>query len=230
MSPEIIDGIEFFLYKIACLGVGLDFCYMGYRLFLAGIEKSDTDVEISRDKWVIKLAKAAPGTCFSIFGAIIVCFAVLKGYDTTGFFTNALMCIRGAGYKIDGTYDAWKDERYVRGCMRSFLKVVEVVKPHGIVFFGKPAFDFAKRVSDCLRNEWGSYASLSSVYSAGKPIVSNVSLGSVKEVFCCVCAHWARSPGVLCKKGTAMSIEATDELWISIGERLRFLSRSSSVA
>jgi hypothetical protein len=85
------------------------------------------------------------------------------------------MCIRGAGYKIDEPYDAWKDKRYVQACERSFLKVVEAAKPQGIVFFGMPAFSFAKRVSDRLRDEWKSYNTLSAVYSAGRQLVSDIS-------------------------------------------------------
>jgi hypothetical protein len=84
MLPEIIDGIEFFLYKTACLGVGLAFCYMGYRLFLAGIQKGETDLEFSNIGWRFKVAKAAPGTCYAIVGAAIVGFAICKGFSSTG--------------------------------------------------------------------------------------------------------------------------------------------------
>jgi hypothetical protein len=97
MSAEIIDGIEFFLYKIASLLVGLAFCYMGYRLFLAGLVKAETDVEFRRGDIAIKLAKAAPGTCYAIFGAVIVGCAIWKGYSSTGkTITSSYQAIESA--------------------------------------------------------------------------------------------------------------------------------------
>jgi hypothetical protein len=88
MSPEILDGAEFFVYKMTCLLVGLAFCYMGYRLFLAGFDRPGSDFAFNLEKIAVKLGKAAPGTCFAIFGAIIICGAVWKGYSSQGGFSN----------------------------------------------------------------------------------------------------------------------------------------------
>jgi hypothetical protein len=85
MWPQILAGFESLLYKIACLAVGLAFCYMGYRLFLAGFKKAETDLEYSEEgKRVIKLTKIAPGTCFSIFGAAIIVVTIAKGWSSRG--------------------------------------------------------------------------------------------------------------------------------------------------
>jgi hypothetical protein len=82
MLPQVMNGVEFFLYKITCLLTGLAFCYMGYRLFLAGLLESNTNFEFKLEKIAMKLGKAAPGTCFALFGAMIICGAVWKGYSS----------------------------------------------------------------------------------------------------------------------------------------------------
>jgi hypothetical protein len=101
MSPEIIDGIEFFAYKIVCLLVGLAFCYMGYRLFLAGIRKGETDLEFSWKKIAIKVGKAAPGTCYALFGAFIVGSVVWKGYSSMERTTMPAYRAAEAGSKVE---------------------------------------------------------------------------------------------------------------------------------
>lgn len=95
MAPDIVAGIEFFFYKIACLFVGLAFCYMGYRLFLTGIErggddakdKGGTPAKSEKYQWLVKISKD-PGTWFSIFGALIVIFAVCSDYRNTHRITT----------------------------------------------------------------------------------------------------------------------------------------------
>lgn len=68
-------------YKAASLLVGLLFGYMGYRLFLAGIERSAGDLEASSGSRMIKVSRAAPGTFFALFGAAIVAVTIFQGFD-----------------------------------------------------------------------------------------------------------------------------------------------------
>ena len=83
MQPYVIDGIELTVYKLACLGVGLAFCYMGYRLFLVGIQKEEGNFELTWKEIQIKLIKAGPGTFYALFGAIIIAVTVYKGFSST---------------------------------------------------------------------------------------------------------------------------------------------------
>ena len=81
MSTEasIIFGVT--LYKLACLFIGFGFCWMGYRLFVNGIwgNAGDFEAQFKDNKLIMK--RAAPGTFFALFGAIIVSLTILKGLD-----------------------------------------------------------------------------------------------------------------------------------------------------
>ena len=80
------------VYKVASLFVGLGFGYMGYRLFLTGIEKPAGDLEASSGSQTLKLSRAAPGTFFALFGATVVAVAIFQGFDVElpGAASNAL--------------------------------------------------------------------------------------------------------------------------------------------
>ena len=69
------------MYKVASLLVGLGFGYMGYRLFLAGIERPAGDLEASVGSRTFKLSRAAPGTFFALFGAAVITATVFQGFD-----------------------------------------------------------------------------------------------------------------------------------------------------
>ena len=69
------------VYKIASLFVGLGFGYMGYRLFLSGIENPAGDLKASSGDKSLKLTRAAPGTFFALFGAGVVAVAIFQGFD-----------------------------------------------------------------------------------------------------------------------------------------------------
>jgi hypothetical protein len=75
-------------YKISSLIIGGLFAYMGYRLFIAGIwgHAGELETEFGDNKIVLK--KAAPGTFFALFGAIIIAITLYKGLDFKNF-TNA---------------------------------------------------------------------------------------------------------------------------------------------
>ncbi len=59
---------------------------MGYRLFMAGIwgKAGDLDAQFGENKLLLK--KAAPGTFFVLFGAIIIALTIWKGlsFDKIG--------------------------------------------------------------------------------------------------------------------------------------------------
>ncbi len=69
------------VYKVACLLVGLTFGYMGYRLFLAGFERSAGDLEAKASVGMLKLSGAAPGTFFALFGAAVIATTIVQGFD-----------------------------------------------------------------------------------------------------------------------------------------------------
>ena len=66
-------------YKICSLLVGLVFGYMGYKLFCAGIFTTSGDLQIQAGNNNINLKKAAPGTFFTVFGAIIISLTIYQG-------------------------------------------------------------------------------------------------------------------------------------------------------
>lgn len=68
-------------YKIASLLVGLGFAYMGYRLFMAGIERPAGDLEASSGSRTLKLSRTAPGTFFALFGAAVIAVTIVQGFD-----------------------------------------------------------------------------------------------------------------------------------------------------
>ncbi|MGJ8678398.1 MAG: hypothetical protein ACSHX0_12845 [Akkermansiaceae bacterium] len=76
MHTELQIIVALTLYKIVSLCVGTAFAFMGYKLFVAGVwgESGDVEAQFRDNKLVVK--RAAPGTFFVLFGAIIVCSAV----------------------------------------------------------------------------------------------------------------------------------------------------------
>lgn len=78
-STQIILSLT--SYKIASLLSGCAFAYMGYRLFMSGIwgHAGELTTEFGDNKLVLK--KAAPGTFFATFGAIIISVTLYKGLE-----------------------------------------------------------------------------------------------------------------------------------------------------
>lgn len=64
------------IYKVVCLASGLVFGFLGYKLFVQGIfaGAGDLDASFKNNKLILK--KAAPGTFFALFGAIVISFTV----------------------------------------------------------------------------------------------------------------------------------------------------------
>jgi hypothetical protein len=79
------NSLAVFLYKIVSLLVGLAFAYMGYRLFMSSVwgQAGELDAQFGKNKILLK--KAAPGTFFALFGAVVVALTIWKGltFETT---------------------------------------------------------------------------------------------------------------------------------------------------
>ena len=69
------------VYKVSSLLVGLSFGYMGYRLFVAGVQRPAGDLEASSGSRTLKLSQAAPGTFFALFGAAVIAATIFQGFD-----------------------------------------------------------------------------------------------------------------------------------------------------
>lgn len=81
MDPNTAVALLGVLYKITCILVGLAFGYMGYRLFLADKVKAAGDVQFEHEKLKVKIGRAAPGTFFSLCGALIIAFTISRGIE-----------------------------------------------------------------------------------------------------------------------------------------------------
>ena len=66
-------------YKLSCLLSGIFLAYLGYKLFIKGFTTSGGEAIGEYKGGKIILKKAAPGTFFSVLGAFIICFTILKG-------------------------------------------------------------------------------------------------------------------------------------------------------
>jgi hypothetical protein len=54
---------------------------MGYRLFLADKQKSSGNLDVEFKIFKLKLGQAAPGTFFSVCGAVIIFATIYRGLD-----------------------------------------------------------------------------------------------------------------------------------------------------
>ena len=83
-QAQIAVIVSIGIYKVASLAAGLSLAYMGYRLFIAGIwgKAGDVDVHFKETKLLIR--KAAPGTFFTVTGAIVIALTLLKGLGYEG--------------------------------------------------------------------------------------------------------------------------------------------------
>jgi len=83
-SPQdslLLAALIVAVYKVASLLVGLCFGYMGYRLFLAGIQRAAGNLEASTGSKTLKLSRGAPGTFFALFGAAVIATTIIQGFD-----------------------------------------------------------------------------------------------------------------------------------------------------
>jgi hypothetical protein len=73
--------LALFCYKLTCLMSGVLICFLGYRLFVLGIFRGAGELDSSLQNNKIILRKAAPGTFFALFGAMIVGVTVWRGLE-----------------------------------------------------------------------------------------------------------------------------------------------------
>jgi hypothetical protein len=81
VSGDTLIVISIVLYKISTLAAGVALSFMGYRLFMAGIWGESGNIEAKVHKYSLVIAKAAPGTFFALFGAIVVVVSLYRGLD-----------------------------------------------------------------------------------------------------------------------------------------------------
>ncbi|SEA19037.1 hypothetical protein [Microbulbifer marinus] len=79
LSTHIIFSL--ISYKITSLLVGCVFAYMGYRLFMSGIWGHAGELETGFGDNRVVIKKAAPGTFFAVFGAVIIAITLYKGLE-----------------------------------------------------------------------------------------------------------------------------------------------------
>ncbi|SHF34667.1 hypothetical protein SAMN04487965_1994 [Microbulbifer donghaiensis] len=79
LSTHIIFSL--ISYKITSLVVGCVFAYMGYRLFMSGIWGHAGELETGFGDSRVVIKKAAPGTFFALFGAVIIAITLYKGLE-----------------------------------------------------------------------------------------------------------------------------------------------------
>ena len=111
MVEGIAIVISITLYKLVSLATGLAFAYMGYRLFMAGVWGNSGDMDAQLKDLKVVMKKAAPGTFFVAFGAIIVGSTVFKGLEFTngGRALNTNATILEPNYRVEELPDTLPD-------------------------------------------------------------------------------------------------------------------------
>ena len=67
-------------FRLSVIGTGLVCIILGYRLFLRGVMPQQTsDVEGQAGDVRLTVKNAAPGTCFALFGCLIIAVMLVKG-------------------------------------------------------------------------------------------------------------------------------------------------------
>ena len=67
------------LFRLATIATGAVCIVLGYRLFSAAIQAGNSSVDARLPGFRVNLKNAAPGTCFALFGAIMVTVMVIQG-------------------------------------------------------------------------------------------------------------------------------------------------------
>jgi len=64
------------LYKLAAVSAGTFIVYLGYKLFIKGVYGDTGEVSLDWNNNKVLLKRAAPGSIFAIFGALVVAVTV----------------------------------------------------------------------------------------------------------------------------------------------------------
>lgn len=81
MSTESIALIVILTYKLVTLFSGTLIIYMGYRLFTEGLFSEAGHLDGRFGQHRILLKRAAPGTFFALFGALVLLVSIVIGFD-----------------------------------------------------------------------------------------------------------------------------------------------------
>src|SRR5262245_20429053 len=68
------------LFKTATIAAASMAIYLGYRLFILGVTGS-SDVTGKGHEWQLTIKRAAPGTVFALFGAVVLGMTVWTGME-----------------------------------------------------------------------------------------------------------------------------------------------------
>jgi hypothetical protein len=79
MSEVSTMMLSLTIYKVITVLAGLGFAFMGYRLFIHGIFTEAGELRTNWENRSLVLRKAAPGTFFALFGAVIACVSLWRG-------------------------------------------------------------------------------------------------------------------------------------------------------
>jgi len=83
MDIHLAQIIAVTTYKVFSLLAGVALCFLGYKLFMAGVwgHAGDAEGNFGNNKIIIK--KAAPGTFFVLMGALVIGVTLVQGLHFT---------------------------------------------------------------------------------------------------------------------------------------------------
>lgn len=67
------------VFRLSVIAVGAMLAYLGYRLFVLGVMTDAGGLDAAAGAIKLKLTKAAPGTFFALFGAVLIGTTVIEG-------------------------------------------------------------------------------------------------------------------------------------------------------
>jgi hypothetical protein len=67
------------VFRLSVIAVGAMLAYLGYRLFVLGVMTDAGGLDAAAGVIKLKLTKAAPGTFFALFGAVLIRTTVMEG-------------------------------------------------------------------------------------------------------------------------------------------------------
>lgn len=85
MDIILTQIISLTAYKLASLATGAFLCYLGYKLFMAGVRENAGSAAGGFGDSRIIISRAAPGTFFVLMGAVVIGLTIAKGMDFESF-------------------------------------------------------------------------------------------------------------------------------------------------
>ena len=78
MSEIVLYVAYLLIWRVSVVLCGAICIYLGYRLFVIGIQSENSDIIAGDGAYSVTLKNYAPGTAFALFGAILVGSMVLS--------------------------------------------------------------------------------------------------------------------------------------------------------